>query len=347
MGLSTQQMARLSELLDQALPMTPLHGVPGWQGCRARICRWCSRCAKHCRPTIRTWLPSVRSISRPRWTPVPAIPRPPNDHAGERLGAYELQRPLGAGGMAEVWLARRADGAFERRVALKIPRLSHVPVEMAERFARECRILATLEFPGIARLYDAGVEANRTPYIAMEYVQGEPLIAWCDSQGLDVRRAHRSVPAGSRRRWLRACARHRSPRPETFEHPGDRAGRSAPAGFWRGKPAAGRHGTAIADAYLRARADSRVCEPGAAARRAGRCPQRYLLPRRSAARAADGRAPRKRARRQYCRGALREVLAKALATSPADRYPDVAAFAAALRRASGDRAPLARPGRDT
>src|SRR5262245_66623520 len=72
-------------------------------------------------------------------------------HAGERLGAYELLRPLGAGGMAEVWLANRADGAFDRQVALKIPHLRSVPGEMSERFARECRILATLETPSIAR----------------------------------------------------------------------------------------------------------------------------------------------------------------------------------------------------
>jgi TolB-like protein len=106
-------------------------------------------------------------------------------HAGERLGAYELLRPLGAGGMAEVWLASRADGAFERQVALKIPRLRGVPAEMAERFARECRILATLETQNIARLYDAGVDATGAPYIAMEFVQGEPLVAWCDARKLD------------------------------------------------------------------------------------------------------------------------------------------------------------------
>ena len=107
-------------------------------------------------------------------------------HAGERLGAYELLRPLGAGGMAEVWLANRADGAFERQVALKIPHLRSVPAEITERFARECRILATLETPNIARLYDVGVDATGAPYIAMEYVQGEPLVAWCDARELET-----------------------------------------------------------------------------------------------------------------------------------------------------------------
>ena len=90
--------------------------------------------------------------------------------------------------MAEVWLASRADGAFERQVALKIPHLRNVPAEMTERFARECRILATLETPNIARLYDAGVDATGAPYIAMEYVQGEPLVAWCDARELDTPR---------------------------------------------------------------------------------------------------------------------------------------------------------------
>src|SRR6185295_10487904 len=106
--------------------------------------------------------------------------------AGERLGAYELVRPLGAGGMAEVWLARRADGAFERQVALKIPRLAHLPAGMAQRFARECQILATLEFPGIARLYDAGIDERGVPYIAMEYVAGEALTNWCEARALEV-----------------------------------------------------------------------------------------------------------------------------------------------------------------
>ena len=85
----------------------------------------------------------------------------------------------------KVWLACRTDGAFERQVALKIPRLRSRPVEMTARFALECNILAALEYPGIARLYDAGVDANGVPYIAMEYVQGEPLVAWCNARELD------------------------------------------------------------------------------------------------------------------------------------------------------------------
>ena len=187
MGLSTKQLGRLSELLDQSLPLS--------------------------REERRAWLNSLSSEDAPLVEPLreallveesdaealrsfahlPAMDSATSGDAaterrvGERLGAYELLQPLGAGGMAEVWLARRADGVFERQVALKIPLLRHVPAEMVERFARECRILATLECPGVARLYDAGVSESGIPYIAMEYVPGEPLIAWCDSRGLDVR----------------------------------------------------------------------------------------------------------------------------------------------------------------
>jgi serine/threonine protein kinase/Tol biopolymer transport system component len=107
--------------------------------------------------------------------------------AGARIGPYELIRLLGAGGMAEVWLARRADGAFKREVALKLPALGRLRADLEQRFARECDILASLEHPHIARLYDAGVDANGLPYLSMEYVEGSPLTEWCDAHRLGIR----------------------------------------------------------------------------------------------------------------------------------------------------------------
>jgi serine/threonine protein kinase len=186
MGLSTQQMSRLGELLDQSLPMDA-----------AARRAWLDTLAGEDRPLVHTLREALLADDPatvadavldhpPRLDEAGATADAPSRSAGERLGAYELLRPLGAGGMAEVWLARRADGAFERQVALKIPRLRDMPAEMAERFARECRILATLECPTIARLYDAGVDISGVPYIAMEYVQGEPLTAWCDARALDT-----------------------------------------------------------------------------------------------------------------------------------------------------------------
>lgn len=177
MTLSRSQMTRLGELLDQSLPLS-LDQRRAWLSTLSAE-------DAPLRPTLTRALLSNdpaplagRLLDRP-----PGAGHPPYEHqADERLGAYELLRPLGVGGMAEVWLARRADGAFEREVALKIPRLGQVPAEMSGRFARECQILASLEVPGIARLYDAGIDEG-VPYIAMEYVPGEPLT---NKHALDV-----------------------------------------------------------------------------------------------------------------------------------------------------------------
>ena len=73
-------------------------------------------------------------------------------HPAIAVGPYRLKRELGAGGMADVWLAERADGAFARDVALKLPLISRLRRDLAQRFTRERDILARLEHPHIARL---------------------------------------------------------------------------------------------------------------------------------------------------------------------------------------------------
>jgi serine/threonine protein kinase/Flp pilus assembly protein TadD len=105
---------------------------------------------------------------------------------GACVGPYQLIRRLGAGGMAEVWLARRADGAFKREIALKLPMRTRLQAELEARFARERDILASLEHPHIARLYDAGVNPQGLSYLAMEYVQGATLTDWCDAHRLGI-----------------------------------------------------------------------------------------------------------------------------------------------------------------
>jgi serine/threonine protein kinase/Tfp pilus assembly protein PilF len=106
--------------------------------------------------------------------------------AGDFVGPYELVRLLGTGGMAEVWLARRADGAFKRDVALKLPLLTRRRNDLEQRFAHERDILASLEHPNIARFYDAGVDAVGLPYLSMEYVNGQALMKWCSRKALGI-----------------------------------------------------------------------------------------------------------------------------------------------------------------
>jgi serine/threonine-protein kinase len=118
------------------------------------------------------------------------LPRLDNEHfeerAGTRVGAYRLLREIGRGGMGRVWLAARADGTFDREVALKLPRV-HWMECLGHRFQRECRIAALLEHPHIARLYDAGVDEHGRPFIAMEYVEGMAIDAYCKAHELVVR----------------------------------------------------------------------------------------------------------------------------------------------------------------
>ena len=96
------------------------------------------------------------------------------------VGPYRLTGEIGRGGMGTVWRAERADGALKRSVALKLPLLPLLDRAAAERFARERDILAQLAHPNIARLYDAGVTASGQSYLALEYVEGEPINRYCD-----------------------------------------------------------------------------------------------------------------------------------------------------------------------
>jgi serine/threonine protein kinase/Flp pilus assembly protein TadD len=107
--------------------------------------------------------------------------------AGQTFGAYSLVRPLGAGGMGSVWLARRSDGRFEGTVAVKLLSPALLGAAGASRFRREGTILARLKHPHIAQLIDAGVSEAGQPYLVLEYVEGEPIDRWCNEQGLDVR----------------------------------------------------------------------------------------------------------------------------------------------------------------
>lgn len=116
----------------------------------------------------------------------PLVTPPPMAKADTMIGPYKLDRLLGEGGMGQVWLARRADGLYQRRVALKLLRPGLADPNLRQRFTRERQILARLGHPHIARLLDAGISADNQPYLALEYVEGEPITDWCRSRDLDI-----------------------------------------------------------------------------------------------------------------------------------------------------------------
>ncbi|MBS0455914.1 MAG: tetratricopeptide repeat protein [Proteobacteria bacterium] len=105
---------------------------------------------------------------------------------GMRVGPYRLLRMIGEGGMGQVWLAERADGLFERTLALKLlhPGLAGAGLRM--RFDRERQILAGLGHEHVARLLDAGIAADGQPYLALEYVEGLSITAYAREHRLTV-----------------------------------------------------------------------------------------------------------------------------------------------------------------
>lgn len=107
--------------------------------------------------------------------------------AGTRLGPWAILRLLGAGGMGQVYLAERADGAYQREVAIKLIATRASSERMRGGFEYECRLLAQMQHPAIAHIHDAGTDADGRPYLVMEYIRGEPITCWCDRHRLDLR----------------------------------------------------------------------------------------------------------------------------------------------------------------
>ncbi|MFG6416811.1 protein kinase [Roseateles sp. DC23W] len=168
--LNTSDLIALSRLLDEALAV-PAQQRAAWLAAIDNP-RWRDELARMLADHARLD-ESGAFATLPRLAPREAAPGQP----GERIGPWRLVEEIGRGGMGSVWRAERADGVYEREVALKLPRRTRPgDAALAERLAAELRIAARLEHPLIARLYDAGLDARGRPYLAMELVAGLPLL---------------------------------------------------------------------------------------------------------------------------------------------------------------------------
>lgn len=265
---------------------------------------------------------------------------------GDQLGRYRLQRLLGRGGMGEVWLAHNDAGVA---VALKLIRSELSRAVLADRLRRERDILMRLNDPAIARLLDSGLSESGEPYLALEYVEGEPLLHAADRARLDLR---------GRVRWMQAIAAavaaaqaqlviHRDIKPANIliDRQGqpklldfgiaklldasglghsteltEASGRAMTPGYaapeqWRGEPV-----TTATDVY----ALGVVLHELLLGQRPERVGEGWVAASQLARRAVD---PTVRERRRELRGDLDAVLARALAVEPKQRYSNAQALA--------------------
>ena len=174
MKLNPTQLSALSQLLDDALSLAPaqhqawLAGLPAWH--------------QALKPTLQRLLDprphgAASTLALPRIGHSTAAPD--DVKAGQSVGPYRLLQPIGAGGMAVVWSAVAPDCMDRRRLAVKLPRADGVDPERVDRLACEADILGGLAHPNIVQLHGAGRSAEGLPYLAMEYVAGQPITTWC------------------------------------------------------------------------------------------------------------------------------------------------------------------------
>jgi len=109
-----------------------------------------------------------------------------DDFIGKIIGVFELKKELGRGGMGAVYLAKRVDGEFSQKVAVKLIKRGMDTDFIVKRFRHERQILASLNHPNIAGLIDGGRTDDGLPYFVMEYVSGNPLYRFCDERKLKI-----------------------------------------------------------------------------------------------------------------------------------------------------------------
>src|SRR5215470_2456961 len=111
---------------------------------------------------------------------------PKDDLTEQRIGPYTVTRLIGRGGMGAVYEAERDDEQFRQQVAIKVIKRGMDTDFVRDRFLRERQILATLDHPHIARLFDGGATPDGLPYFVMEYVDGDSITAYCRRHHLSV-----------------------------------------------------------------------------------------------------------------------------------------------------------------
>ncbi len=172
--LTSQQTLRVHALLDELLDLPP----------DARLDALAARTGED--PRVLAETESLLRADRAAGTFMADSARigdheaPPDPLIGSHLESWRITRLIGRGGMGEVYEGVRTAGGFEQRVAIKF--LQREAAAQSGRFESERRILARLEHPGIARLYDGGITRDGRPFMAMEYVEGRTILEFCSER---------------------------------------------------------------------------------------------------------------------------------------------------------------------
>ena len=175
--------AAVRALFDQllALPADQRAAALAASGASAEVQAEVQSLLAHVADSTESYL--AAAVTGPLMPPTSAA----SDRSGQRLGPWQLVAPLGAGGMGEVYSARRADGAYDSEVAVKLLKRGLDSDAVLARFAQEQRTLARLNHPHIAHLLDAGRSDDGLPYFVMELVDGQHLDQACSGRSLEQR----------------------------------------------------------------------------------------------------------------------------------------------------------------
>ncbi|MEO8460232.1 MAG: serine/threonine-protein kinase [Dokdonella sp.] len=184
MSLATERWSEISALFDELVELDPAQRTQrlGELEAADRVLASEVRALLAADESANTMLDSDAAAALPALlADLDAAPR------DGTIGSYRLLRSIGQGGMGEVWLGERTDGAYEQQVAVKLLKRGMDTAAILRRFLLERRILARLNHHHIVRLVDGGMSADGRPFYVMDYVDGQPITRFASAHGLDVR----------------------------------------------------------------------------------------------------------------------------------------------------------------
>ena len=181
-SLTPERLGHLQEAFERALELAPLERESYLVSLDAKL-------QAQVRGLLTAHEKTGRELESPISADVVQLLDPTWDRwIGKRVGAWEITRLIGAGGMGTVYEATRADDQYRTRAAIKLLSQHAASESTIERFRRERQILASLNHPHIASLLDGGVTQDGQPWFAMEFIEGEPITRWCDAHSAPVTR---------------------------------------------------------------------------------------------------------------------------------------------------------------